>query len=68
MVKKKLKKILKAPKKGVGVKGISSKKVIKQLAEEHRTLVREAEEKPVEKDDRSLFFKRELEKERKWLS
>lgn len=49
----------------------SSEKVLKNLARESAPLVREVEEREIEQDDRSLFFKNEFNNEikgvRKWI-
>ncbi len=63
-----IKKILKKPK-GKSLVGISSKKTLKQFAQDSGPMVREVAPKELVKDERSLYFKKEYEKEgSKWLS
>ena len=63
---KKQKKFLKKPK-GKKVTGISSTKTLVSFAKGTDQLVREVPQAEVVQDNRSQFFKRELEKEQKWL-
>jgi len=59
-------KILSRPK-AKGVAPISQAALIKGIAQD-RPLVREVEEKVIERDDRSQFFNREMHREKKWLA
>jgi len=61
------KKILGKPK-GSSVIGVSSEKTLKRFAQTTGPVVREVPQVEVVQDDRSQFFKKELEKESKWLS
>ena len=66
--KTKIKKILKKP--STKIPTYSATKVVKEMAGQNIRLVKEPEEpKEMEyPEPRSLFFKKELVKERKWLS
>ena len=48
-----------------GIKKLNATKVVMETARYSQPLVREVEERPIERDDRSLFFKEEYKKERK---
>jgi hypothetical protein len=60
-------KILKKPK-AKGPRPISAKKTLQSFAKSKGPVVGEPEEKVIVQDNRSQFFKREKEKEQKWLS
>lgn len=64
---KRMQKILSKPK-AKGIQGISSMKTLGNIAMAQEALVREVEQKEIERDDRSQFFNKELVGERKWLS
>ena len=59
-------KILKKPQ--AKIVGVSAKKTLKGFADSAGPLVREVEKTQISREDNSLYFKRELEKERKWLA
>jgi len=65
------KKFLKKPSSRLSV-GLSSEKTLKSFANNTGPLVKEAPPKELVKDERSLYFKKEMENERKgvnkWLS
>ena len=65
------KKILTKPK-AKGPAPISSRKALRSFTNNRQQVVREVEKKEIVRDDRSLFFKKEFEKEKmgvnKWLS
>jgi len=60
------KKFLKKPK-AKGIVGISSEKTLKSFAHDSGPMVREVPPKELVRDDRSLFFTREFEKEERSL-
>jgi len=60
-------KILKRPK-AKGPTPVSAHKTLRGFADSSVPMVREVEEKEIVQDNRSQFFKREMEKENKWLS
>ena len=60
-------KLLSKPK-AKGIAPISQSALLKGISQD-RPLVREVEEKVIERDDRSLFFNREMAREKKkWLA
>jgi len=60
-------KFLKRPK-AKGPTPVSARKTLRGFADSSVPMVREVEEKEIVQDNRSQFFKREMEKENKWLS
>ena len=66
MKQKKPKKYLKKPK--VNIKKYNVRKALRKLASEQEPLVKEVDKKEIVRDDRSLYFNKELIRERKkWL-
>lgn len=58
-------KFLKSPK--TKFPSYSATKLVKRMGEEQGALVREVPEREVVQDNRSLFFDKELKKEKGWL-